>query len=198
MIVGVRHAAVRNPDGVVYARLPEFHLSEEGASEARGFGAALASTPVAAVYASPLVRAVETAEALAEPHGLEVRIDERLVEWAFWTRWEGLRWDRIRDRDPDLLERYAADPGSVSVDGGDSLALTGGRVLAWAEDADRVHPGELVLGVTHESPLAAAYLLGSGRDLDGFHGVRLGHLATVRLLPWPAERVDLVAWATTC
>jgi probable phosphoglycerate mutase len=198
MIVGIRHAAVWNPDGVVYARLPEFHLSEEGASEARGFGAVLASAPVAAVYASPLARAVETAEALAEPHGLEVRLDERLLEWAFWTRWEGMRWDRIRERDPDLLDRYGADPGSVSVDGGDSLALTGGRVLAWAEDADRAHPGELVLGVTHESPLAAAYLLGSGRDLDDFHGVRLGHMATVRLLPRPAERVDLAAWATTC
>jgi probable phosphoglycerate mutase len=198
MIVGIRHAAVWNPDGVVYARLPEFHLSEDGASEALRLGSALASASVVAVYASPLTRAVETAAALAVPHGLEVRIDDRLLEWAFWSRWEGMRWDRIRERDSDLLDRYAKDPRSVSVEGGDSLELTGGRVLAWAEDADRAHPGELVLGVTHESPLAAAYLLGSGRDLDGFHGVRLGHLATVRLLPPPAERVDLVAWATTC
>jgi broad specificity phosphatase PhoE len=198
MIVGIRHAAVWNPDGVVYARLPGFHLSEEGAAEARALGNALRSYPVAAVYASPLERAVETACALAKPHGLEVRTDDRLLEWAFWMGWQGMRWDRIRERDPELLDVYAEDPASIAVDGGDSLGLIGGRVLAWADQAELAHPGKLVLGVTHESPLASALLLGSGRRLDGYHGVRLAHLATVRLVPRPAEPVDLAAWAMTC
>jgi broad specificity phosphatase PhoE len=198
MIVGIRHAAVRNPDGVVYARLPGFHLSEEGAAEARSLGAVLRAAHVSAVYASPLERAVETAAALAEPHALEVQTDDRLLEWAFWQRWQGMPWDRIRERDPDLLDRYAHDPPSVSVDGGDSLELVGDRVLSWADEAEGIHGAGLVLGVTHESPLVAALLRGSGRSLDDYHGVRLEHLATVRLSPRPAERVDLPAWAVTC
>jgi probable phosphoglycerate mutase len=199
MIVGVRHASVRNPDGVVYARLPEFHLSKDGLDAARALGVSLRSAPVAAVYASPLERAVETAGELAKPHGLEVRVDGRLLEWAFWTRWQGMPWDRIRERDPDLLDRYAKDPASVMLEEGDSLEATGRGVLAWATEADAAaDPGDLVLGVTHESPLAAALLLGSGRTLDGFHDVRLPHLATVRLVPPPAETVDLPAWAMSC
>ena len=46
--------------------------------------------------------------------------------------------------------------------------------------------------------LWSALLLGSGRTLEGFHDVRLPHLATVRLVPPPAETVDLPAWAMSC
>lgn len=116
MIVGIRHAQVWNPEGVVYARLPGFHLSESGRTEAAAVANALATAPVAAVYASPLERAQEMGQILAAPHGLDALTDERLMEWAFWVRWQGLPWDRIRDRDPHLLDLYAADPGSPDFD----------------------------------------------------------------------------------
>ena len=113
MVVGVRHAAVWNPEGVVYARLPGFHLSEPGRAEAEQLSRDLSSIGVASVQASPLERAVETARILAEPHGLDVVVDERLLEWSFWSHWEGLPWTRIRERDPELLEGYASDPASA-------------------------------------------------------------------------------------
>ena len=71
MVVGVRHAAVWNPEGVVYARLPGFHLSESGRAEAEQLSQDLSSVGVASIQASPLERAVETARILAEPHGLD-------------------------------------------------------------------------------------------------------------------------------
>jgi broad specificity phosphatase PhoE len=82
VIVGIRHAQVQNVDGVVYARLPGFHLSESGQADAKALADALASSPLGAVYASPLERATETAELLGAPHGLQVRPDERLLEWS--------------------------------------------------------------------------------------------------------------------
>jgi len=196
VIVGVRHAEVANPNGVVYARLPGFHLSAAGREAAGELAAGLRSAPVVAVYASPLDRAVETAAILAEPHGLDVATDQRLQEWSFWVRWQGMAWTSIHDRDPRLLEAYSLDPASACPD--DSLETTGRRVLAWAEDAERAHPDGLVLGVTHESPLVAAWMVGSGRNLRDYHSVNFPHLTCVRLQPGPAEVVDLPQWARTC
>jgi broad specificity phosphatase PhoE len=193
MIVGVRHAQVWNPDGVVYARLPGFHLSDRGRADAGEMAAAVATGPVSAIYASPLERAAETAEILAGPHGLVPTIDDRLAEWAFWVRWQGLPWNRIRERDPDLLDLYANDPGSPAFN--EPLAAAADRVMSWARDAQVQHPEGIVLGVTHEAPLAAALLLGSGGDLAAFHTTHLPHLGCVRLRPGPPEVVDLPALA---
>jgi hypothetical protein len=105
-------------------------------------------------------------------------------------------WGRIREVSPELLDVYATSPESAG--DGDSLAAAGSGVLAWAEEADAIHPGGLTLGVTHEAPLVAATLLGSGRALSDFHGLSLPHLSAVRLRPPPAEPVDLVEWAARC
>lgn len=196
MIVGVRHAAVSNPDGVVYGRLPGFHLSDKGRAEAEVVAHGLATAPVAAVQASPLDRAVETASILAEPHGLTVDTDDRLLEWAFWVHWQGMPWTRIRELDPELLERYASDPAAACPE--DPLEHAGDRVLSWAADAAKATPEGLVLGVSHEAPLLAAYLIRSGRGLSAFHAANLSHLGAVRLRPGPAEIVDLGAWARSC
>jgi broad specificity phosphatase PhoE len=196
MIVGIRHAQVWNPEGLVYARLPGFHLSDQGRSAAGELAQALAAAPISAVLASPMERAVETAEILARPHGLQVIQDERLLEWGFWVRWQGLPWGRIRERHPELLDLYAADPASESLE--EPLQAAARRVMAWADDADSAHHDGLVIGVTHEAPLVAALLEGSGAGLGGFHAVHLPHLACVRLRPGPPERVDLVEWSRSC
>lgn len=196
MIVGVRHAKVWNPEGVVYASLPGFHLSEDGREAAAAVSRALARAPLRAVYASPLDRAMETASILAAPHELPVERDDRLVEWAFWSHWQGMEWTRIRERDPELLEAYGRDPAGACPE--EPLRSAAERVLAWAQDAERSHPDGLVIGVAHEAPLIAASLLGSGRSLDEFHSINLPHLGSVRLRPGPAEVVDLAAWARSC
>src|SRR5207247_4351413 len=102
--------------GLVYARLPGFHLSEQGRVAAGELAQALATAPISAVHASPMERAVETAEILAGPQGLQVVQDQRLLEWGFWVRWQGLPWGRIRERHPELLDIYAADPASESLE----------------------------------------------------------------------------------
>ena len=193
MIIGVRHASVENPGRVVYARLPGFHLSADGRAEAERAASALSTAPVVAVHSSPLERAIETAEILAKDHGLAVRTDERLLEWSFWSHWEGLPWENIRDRDPELLETYGDDPEQAWPQ--DPLEAAGRRVLSWAEEADGAHSEGIVLGVTHEAPLIAALLTGSGRDISVYRTVNLPHLGFVRILPGPAEIVDLTVWA---
>jgi broad specificity phosphatase PhoE len=196
VIVAVRHALVANPAGIVYGRLPGFHLAPEGRAEAEFLAQTLQLAPLCAVHASPLDRAVETAEILAAPHGLRVATDDRLLEWSFWVRWQGVAWAEIRGRDPDALSAYAERPDEANP--GDTLGDVAGRVLEWAENADEAHPEGLVLGVTHEAPLKAALLSGRRDGMAGYHGRDLPHLATVRLVPRPPELVDLQAWAASC
>jgi broad specificity phosphatase PhoE len=196
MIVGMRHGRVWNPDGVIYARLPGFRLSDEGRRDAEGLARVLSHGTIGAVYASPLERAQQTASILARGQGLEVLTDDRLTEWSFWTTWQGMPWDRLRERDPELLDAFASDPHGVWPE--EPLQVVGERILSWAEEADEANPGSLVIGVTHEAPLAAALLVGSGRSLSQYHWVRLPHLATIRLLPRPAEQVDLPGWVARC
>lgn len=188
IVLGIRHGEVENPDNVIYARLPGFHLSQKGSDAAGALAGRLADVPVAAVYASPLERAQETAIALAAPHGLPVVTDDRLVEWSFWTRWQGTSWLTVRDEAPEIFVNYADDPGSLCPE--DPLVDVGGRVMSWAADAAAAHPGEVVLGVSHEAPLAAALLVGGARQISGFAGVHVPHLGAVRLHPPPADIVD--------
>ncbi len=76
----VRHGEVENPDGILYGRLPGFALSAAGRAQADAVADALADRDVAAVIASPLQRARETAAPIAARHGLPVDIDPDLIE----------------------------------------------------------------------------------------------------------------------
>ncbi|MDR7328442.1 histidine phosphatase family protein [Corynebacterium guangdongense] len=98
----VRHGEVHNPGQILYGRLPEYHLSSRGRSQAARTAAAFTGHDVTYLAASPLTRAQETAEPFAEVTGLQVETDEDLIE--SWNHYEGLRtkgwrsqlWNPIR------------------------------------------------------------------------------------------------------
>jgi len=76
----LRHGEVSNPNGVLYGRLPGYHLSANGRLMAAAAADFFAERPVVALFASPLERAQETALPVAERLGLEIVTDERLIE----------------------------------------------------------------------------------------------------------------------
>ncbi|WP_104530889.1 histidine phosphatase family protein [Streptomyces specialis] len=76
----VRHGEVENPTGVLYGRLPGFHLSGLGRRMAERVAEHLSGRDITHVVASPLERARETAEPIAKAHGLPVATDRRLIE----------------------------------------------------------------------------------------------------------------------
>lgn len=80
----VRHGHVHNPDRVLYGRMAEFRLSETGEAMARAVADHFVASGVVvgAVVASPLLRAQQTAQPIADAYGLEVGSDERLIEAA--------------------------------------------------------------------------------------------------------------------
>ncbi len=76
----MRHGEVENPTGVLYGRLPGYHLSELGRKMAERVAEHLAPRDITHVVASPLERAQETATPIAKAHGLDLATDERLIE----------------------------------------------------------------------------------------------------------------------
>ena len=74
----LRHGEVDNPHGIIYGRLPGYHLSANGRMMAEAAADYFADRPVVALFSSPLERALETAGPVAERLGLDIVTDERL------------------------------------------------------------------------------------------------------------------------
>ena len=90
----LRHGEVENPAGVIYGRLPGYHLSANGRSMASAAADFFAERAVVALFCSPLCspleRAQETARPVAERLGLDVVTDDRLIE--SWNHFEGMKF----------------------------------------------------------------------------------------------------------
>src|SRR5215472_14241447 len=86
----VRHGEVDNPGGILYGRLPGFQLSEAGRLMAKAAADYLAGRDITVLKSSPLQRASETAEPIAAEFGLEIHVDDRLIEP--WNYFEGMRF----------------------------------------------------------------------------------------------------------
>src|ERR1700691_3748364 len=84
----VRHGEVHTPRGVIYGRIPGYHLSENGVLMAKPAADFLAPRDVTVLRCSPLDRAVETAAPIAQQFGLEAVTDDRLIEP--WNHFEGI------------------------------------------------------------------------------------------------------------
>ncbi len=78
----VRHGEVHNPGGVLYGRLPHFHLSDRGQAMTKSAAKELSATglPITHLVSSPLLRTQQSAAPLGETFGLDPKTDERLIE----------------------------------------------------------------------------------------------------------------------
>ena len=97
----------------------DLNLSETGRRQAKAVGEFLAKYPLAAVHASTMKRAIETAEAIAGHHELEVETHPELKE-ADVGSWEGLDWGTIMERYPEEHARFFEDPAVHPYLGGES------------------------------------------------------------------------------
>ena len=78
----LRHGEVETPEKILYGRQPGWRLSERGQEMAKAVAQWSTSLPIAAIHASPLQRAQETAAPLAQLHNLSITTDPNLIEAA--------------------------------------------------------------------------------------------------------------------
>lgn len=127
-------------------------LSEVGRRQADAAARYLAQRGgIAAVLSSPLQRAYDTAAAAGKALGLDVTVDDDLIETDFGD-WDGLTFNEAAERDPQLHTRWLRDT-STTPPGGESFDAVLDRVLKARERIIEAHQGSTVLVVSHVTPI---------------------------------------------
>ena len=163
----VRHGATVLSAEDRYAGSVDVALSDEGRSQARALGARLARESLAAVYASPMSRAQDTASLIVAGRGLDVTTDPDLRETDH-GHWEGKTREEIRAGFPEEYARWERDPFTFAPSGGE----TGLQVLARALPAVLAivsgHPDSSVLVVSHKATIRLVVGALLGVELRGY------------------------------
>jgi ribonuclease H / adenosylcobalamin/alpha-ribazole phosphatase len=126
-------------------------LSGTGRQQAGAATARLEGDDVAAVLASPLARARETAQIVADVLGLPVELDGALREAAFGA-WDGLTFGEVRERWPEELDRWLGST-TVAPPGGESFDDVAVRVRRFHGRVLESYPGQTLLVVSHSTPI---------------------------------------------
>ena len=164
-VVLVRHAAAEeSARGRCYGRL-DVLLSPRGLRQAEALAGALADHPLAAVYASPLTRALDTARPIAAAQGLEPAVLDALAELDFGEV-EGLRFDEIEVAHPELFRTWMDDPARVRFPAGEGLDDLRARVLPVLAEIRARHEREAVAVVAHGGVIRVVLAEALGLD-DG-------------------------------
>ena len=178
----VRHGEVHNPQHLVYASLPGFNLSARGIRQAREAGRYLAHRPIRTVWSSPLQRATQTAEHVAAPSGLPVRMRSDLVEWKLLDRWAGHPWEELPRLFPGEVEAYLQQPSELGFSP-ETLAQLAERIAGAVHKIIDGAPGGEVVVVGHQDPLQAGRLALTGQPLNRLFRDRPGHGTVITLRP---------------
>ncbi|TYL53344.1 histidine phosphatase family protein [Agromyces mariniharenae] len=172
-----------------YAGNSDVALTRHGLGQAAALGAWAADAQLDAIVASPLSRAKRSAAPAVETTGLELRIDERLVEIDFGVA-EGLTPDEIAERHPEDWAAFRTAPATNPLPGGESGRAGIARALPVFDDLHREFPDGRVLIVGHATLIRLLFCELAGMDPDGYRDLLpvLGncHLTTIEY-PWATE-----------
>ncbi|UDY23887.1 histidine phosphatase family protein [Nocardioides sp. Kera G14] len=157
----LRHGEVYNPDGILYGRRDGFHLSERGRAMAEHVAGAIKDRDITHMVSSPLERAQETAAPLAAARGLEVQIDERVIESA--NDFEGMVFKGPNNalKNPRIWPKLW-NPARPSW--GEPFKEITTRMLEAIGDARAAAEGHEAVIVSHQLPIWTVRLFVEGRS----------------------------------
>jgi broad specificity phosphatase PhoE len=187
----LRHGEVHNPDHVLYGRLPGYHLSANGRMMAAAAADFFAGRPVAAVFASPLERAQETAQPVAERLGLTITTDDRLIESGNVLEGKSVSLASLALN--PLNWRYLWNPFRPSW--GEPYTQIAGRVLQVVDRARDASRGREAVCVSHQLPIWVTRLSAERKRLWHNPSSRQCALGSVTSLTFDGDRLTGVSYA---
>jgi probable phosphoglycerate mutase len=160
----IRHGANDWVHGRLAGRLRGVHLNEAGRAQAAALAERLAAVPLAAIYASPLERTVETATAIAGPRALALQLVPGIQE-VDYGEWQGAELAQLARH--ELWPGVQHYPSGTRFPGGETLGEAQQRMIQHLEVIRARHPRETVAVVSHADiiKLAIAYYIGMHLDL---------------------------------
>lgn len=148
-IILVRHGQTE------WNRIERFHghadvpLNETGLVQAEATGMRVAAEwKLAAVYSSPLSRAIKTAEAIAKHFDLPVQIHHGLADIDY-GEWQGLTPDEVRERWPAEFQAWYHQPDEAIIPGGETLTQLRTRGMSAINDLAACHTEQTIVLVGH-------------------------------------------------
>ncbi|CAM5785581.1 histidine phosphatase family protein [Rhizobacter fulvus] len=194
-VLAIRHGETAwNVDGRIQGQL-DVPLNETGRWQVHRLALAVAEEDIAAVYSSDLLRALETAQAVARGSGDPVVTDTGLRERGFGT-FEGMSYAEINERWPDMGERWRRRDPTFGAPGGETLNDFYARSIAAASRLAALHPGQTIALVSHGGVMDCLYRAATRVALDAPRSWQLGNAAINRLLYTP-QGFTLVGWSDT-
>jgi broad specificity phosphatase PhoE len=171
----MRHGEVHNPAGVLYGRLPGYHLSDRGVAMAERVAQHLAGDPqpgatgdaperadVVAVFASPMERAQETATPIARAFDVQIRTDERLLEAE--NKFQGMTFG-VGDGSLRHPRHWPLLVNPLRPSWGEPYTAQVARMLAVVDTAREAARGHEAVLVSHQLPVWVTRLALTGRRL---------------------------------
>jgi 2,3-bisphosphoglycerate-dependent phosphoglycerate mutase len=194
-IIAIRHGETAwNVDTRIQGQL-DIPLNDMGRWQASRLGKAVADEGISAIYASDLIRAYETARAVADSTGCDIVTDTGLRERHFGA-FEGFTWREIEERWPEESERWRKRDLSFAPEGGESLPVFYERCVGTALRLAAAHTGQTIALVAHGGVMDCLYRAASRIDLQAPRSWQLGNASINRLLHTP-EGFTLVGWSDT-
>jgi broad specificity phosphatase PhoE len=134
-------------------------------AEAQALAERLASSPLAAVYSSPLDRTLETAGPIAALHGVQVQTMQALAETDCGT-WTGGSIEELSQT--DLWRQIQLTPSCVRFPGGESMTEVQARMVGAVAELRALHPGQLIAVISHSDPIKLLLAFHAGIHMDMF------------------------------
>jgi broad specificity phosphatase PhoE len=159
----IRHGHTNAIGRRLVGRLPGIGLSVNGRAQVRELSVRLTGQQLAAVYSSPLERAVHTARALADTHSLPVICRDALTDLDFGA-WTGLSFENLSGL--DSWRQFNAHRATAAVPGGETALEVRARIVAALNRFRLCHENETIAVVTHLDVIRTAVLYCAGMSLD--------------------------------
>ena len=168
----VRHAQARGNVEMTFQGHTDSGLTDAGREQLTFLQQRFAKVPIDAVYASPLERAMLTAQAIAAPHGLPVQPDPGLIE-IDGGEMEGQAWAALPERYPEQIDNWYHCPEKFDPPKGESMQHVYARAIAAVERIARANPGRQVAAATHGGFLRCYLCYLRYADISGLRQMHL-------------------------
>jgi len=192
-VLAIRHGETAwNVDGRIQGQL-DVPLNDMGRWQVHRLALAVSDENISAIYSSDLLRAYETAQAVSRGCDRPIDTDPGLRERGFGI-FEGLSYDEINLRWPELAERWRKRDPEFAPEGGESLRQFAARGVATVSRLAALHPGETIAVVSHGGVMDCLYRAASRIALDAPRSWQLGNASINRLLYTP-QGFSLIGWS---
>ena len=194
-VLAIRHGETAwNVDGRIQGQL-DVPLNDTGRWQVHRLALAVADEGIGAIYSSDLLRALETAQAIARGCGQAITTDVGLRERGFGV-FEGLSYAEINRRWPEQAERWRKRDPEFGAEGGETLRAFYERSVGTAARLAALHTGETIALVSHGGVMDCLYRAASRIALDAPRSWQLGNASINRLLYTP-QGFTLIGWSDT-